>query len=43
MIEEEGVPLDKPTDGYWAELRAQEGDYMINPGDAISIVPKKTK
>jgi hypothetical protein len=35
---EEGVPLDKPTDGYWQELREKEGEYRINPGDAISIV-----
>ena len=41
MIEEEGVPLDKPTDGYWAELREQKGKNVINPGDAISIVPDK--
>ena len=38
---EEGVPLDKPTDGYWQELREKEGEYVINAGDAISIAPKK--
>ena len=37
----EGVELDKPCDGYWEELRNQEGDLVINKGDAISIIPKK--
>ncbi len=39
----EGVELDKPSDGYWEELRNQEGDLVINKGDAISIAPKKAK
>ncbi len=37
----EGVPLDKPTDGYWQSLRDQEGDYKINIGDSLTIVPKR--
>ena len=41
LLIEEGVPLDKPCDGYWKELREQEGDLVINKGDAISIVPKR--
>ena len=40
LLIEEGVPLDKPCDGYWKELREQEGDLVINRGDEISIVPK---
>ena len=39
----EDVELDKPSDGYWEELRNQEGDLVINKGDAISIAPKKAK
>jgi hypothetical protein len=42
MIEEEGVELDKLPDGYWADLRAREGDMIVPPfGDMIAIVPKK--
>ena len=38
----EGVELDKPCDGYWEELRNQEGDLVINRNmDAIMIAPKK--
>lgn len=37
LIEEEKVELDKPCGGYWAELRAQEGELFVNHGDAISI------
>jgi hypothetical protein len=39
LIEEEGVPLDKPCEGYWAELREQEGEFFVNYGDAIGIRP----
>jgi len=41
MLIDEGVPLDQPCDGYWAELRAQKGRYVVNAGDTISIVPEK--
>ena len=41
LMIDEGVPLDKPTDGYWQELREKEGEYVINAGDAISIAPAK--
>ena len=41
MLINEGVELDKPCDGYWAELREQEGNYIINNGDFITLVPKK--
>lgn len=41
LLIKEGVELDKPCDGYWEELRNQEGELVINKGDAISIVPTK--
>ena len=41
LLIKEGVELDKPCDGYWEELRNQEGDYIINGGDFITMVPKK--
>lgn len=41
MLIAEGVELDKPCDGYWEELRNQEGDLQINGGDFISIVPQQ--
>ncbi len=41
LLIKEGVELDKPSDGYWEELRNQEGELEINKGDAISIVPSK--
>lgn len=40
LLLDEGVDLDKPCDGYWEELRQTEGDYVINGGDFISIVPR---
>jgi len=40
MLIEEGVELDKPTDGYWEELRNTDGRFVINGGDAISLLPK---
>jgi len=42
LIEEEGVELDKHPDGYWADLRAKEGDLVVPSfGDAIAIIPKE--
>ncbi len=41
LLIKEGVELDKPCDGYWEELRNQEGELVINKGDAISIAPTK--
>jgi hypothetical protein len=41
LMDEEGIPLDKPCDGYWAKLRNTEGDFVVNSGDFIVIVPKK--
>jgi len=41
LLVEQGVELDKPTGGFWAELRANDGELTINKGDAISIAPKK--
>lgn len=37
LIEEEGVHLDKPCDGYWAELREKEGELYVNNGDFLMI------
>lgn len=37
LIEEEGVPLDKPCDGFWAELREAEGEIYVAPGDYAGI------
>lgn len=37
LIEEERIPLDKPCDGYWAELRDAKGELFVNPGDSIGI------
>ena len=39
---EEGVPLDKPCDGYWAELREMEGELVVTRGDMVAIRPKET-
>lgn len=42
MIKEEGVELDRTTDGYWSDLRKQEGELQVARfGDMIAIVPKK--
>ena len=41
LLIEEGVELDKKPDGYWEELRNNDGELVINKGDAISIAPKK--
>ncbi|MBR3277246.1 MAG: FAD-dependent oxidoreductase [Eubacterium sp.] len=43
MLIAEGVPLDQPTDEFWEFTRkqAEEGEFFINPGDAISTRPKK--
>lgn len=37
LIEEDGVELDKPCGGYWAELREKKGDLFIAPADFIGI------
>jgi len=41
LLIEEGVELDKPCDGHWAELREMDCDLVINAGDAITCVEKK--
>ena len=42
MLIEEGVELDKQPDGYWQELREQEGEFIIHKGDLIVIKPKNS-
>ena len=42
LLIEEGVDLDQPCDGYWKELRDMNCDLVINGGDAITCVPKKS-
>ena len=37
----EGVPLDKPCDGYWKELREMEGELVVTKGDFAAIRPKE--
>ena len=38
LIEEEGVPLDKPCDGHWAVMRELEGEIYVAPvGDFAAI------
>jgi len=37
LIEEEGVAVDKATDGYWEELRTKEGELYVNYGDAAAL------
>jgi hypothetical protein len=37
LIEEEGVNLNKFPEGWWSKLRDMEGQYQVNPGDAIKI------
>ena len=39
LLIEEGVALDKPCDGYWAELAAMEGDLTVTKGDYVAIRP----
>lgn len=41
MLKDDGVDLDAPCDGYWQELRENDGELFINGGDFISIRPKK--
>jgi len=36
----QGIPLDKPTDGHWAEIRAKEPNFAIDRGDEIVFVNK---
>lgn len=42
LLIEEGVDLNQPCDGYWKELRDMDCDLVINGGDAITCVPKKS-
>ncbi|MCQ2406723.1 MAG: FAD-dependent oxidoreductase [Oscillospiraceae bacterium] len=37
----EGVQLDKPCDGYWAEMAAMEGELVVTKGDFAAIRPTK--
>ena len=42
LIDEEGVELDRPTDGYWADMRSREGDLIVPPfGDMAVIAPRE--
>ena len=38
LIEEEKVELDKAPDGWWAQLREQKGEVVIDEGDRIVIM-----
>ena len=38
MIKEEGVELDKPVDGYWAERAHREGTMIVNFTDTADII-----
>ncbi|MDO4734025.1 MAG: hypothetical protein Q4A51_02070, partial [Lachnospiraceae bacterium] len=38
MIEEEGVELDKPVDGYWEERTHREGTLIVNFTDSADII-----
>ena len=40
LMIDEGVRLDEPTDGYWQELRENDGEMIINGGDFIVFKPK---
>ncbi|MBN2374212.1 FAD-dependent oxidoreductase [bacterium] len=35
---EQGVPLDKEPDGYWAYLRELKGEHVVAPGDFIGVM-----
>ena len=37
LINEEGVQLDKPCGGWWAELASMEGELIITDGDFAAI------
>lgn len=37
MIEEEGIPLNEPTDGYWEKLRNAPGEYVTDFTDTALI------
>lgn len=39
----EGVALDKAPDGYWKEVREQEGRIVVTPSDAAKIVGQKRR
>jgi len=41
LLVEEGVDLDKPCDGHWAELRSLDCDFTVGKADMVSCVPKK--
>jgi hypothetical protein len=32
---DQGVPLDNPPDGHWAEVRKLQGEHVVVPGDFI--------
>ncbi|MCF0120749.1 MAG: FAD-dependent oxidoreductase [Oscillospiraceae bacterium] len=38
LIEEEGVPLDKPCDGHWKYLRETEGEIFISKGGDFAAI-----
>ena len=40
LLIDEGVELDKPTDGYWQELRDNKGEMIINGGDFLVFAQK---
>ena len=40
MIDEEHVPLDKLPDGHWANMRALEGEYVVDRSDSVHIIAK---
>ena len=35
MQKEQGVPLDKPLEGYWARVRDMEGEVVISKDMAM--------
>ncbi|NLD88176.1 MAG: FAD-dependent oxidoreductase [Clostridiales bacterium] len=39
LLIDEGVRLNEPCDGHWKEQREMEGDFAINWGDTIVIMP----
>jgi len=36
----EGVKLDQPCDGYWAEQRELKGEIALTRGDFAAIIPE---
>ena len=43
LLLDEGVDLDKPCSGYWAELRGMDADISIGKADAIVCIPKEKR